>query len=325
MMTYSVSKLLYPKPTHIDCGHLDVGDHHHLYYEVSGAENGYPVIYLHGGPGAGCSGQEHRFFDPDYFKIILFDQRGAGRSLPYASTDHNSPESLVEDIEALRQYLKLPSFALAGGSWGSCLAMLYTLKYPQYVRRLVLRGIFFGDGRGAKHIIEENGAASVQPEYFEQYAYAAFIPENARHNLTQMYYDIFQYGDEDTQIEAAMRFDIWDTSIAYAAPNRKAIQSIKRNPRKSLALTKLFFHFTVNFFLKHDYKADILQKINLLQNLPIDIIHGECDWICPVDNAYELKRYCPHADLNIVLGAGHTMADPLIRDTFIKTLNGWRA
>lgn len=320
-----MSDILYPKPHKIDSGHLDVGDGHEIYYEVSGNPLGYPVVYLHGGPGAGFSGQEHRFFDPEYYRVILFDQRGAGRSLPYAETKHNSPETLIADINRLRKHLDIGSWAVSGGSWGSALALLYTIKYPQHVHRLLLRGVFFADARGAKHIIEENGgAASTQPKYFEQYAHAPFVPETARQNLTQMYHDVFEYGDEKTQIDAAMRFDLWDTSIAYAQINENALKAIKRNPRRSLALTKLFFHFTVNHYLKKDYKKHIIDNLDLLAKMPIDIVHGECDWICPVDNAYELKQRCPHANLNVVLGAGHTMADPLIKEAFVERLDLWR-
>ena len=318
-----MSDLLYPKPSNVHSGHLEVSDGHELYYEISGNPDGFPVLYLHGGPGAGFSGAEHRYFDPDYYQVIIFDQRGAGRSLPYAETKNNSPEHLVADIEVLRKFLRLSNWSIAGGSWGSCLALLYATKYPNLVNRLMLRGIFYGDIKGAKHIIEKDGAATIQPEYFEQYAHAPFVPESARHNLTQMYHDVFEYGDEKTQIDAAMRFDIWDTSIAYVQPNKKAIQNIRRNPGRSLALTKLFFHFTVNHYAKRDYKKDIFKKIETLKDIPIDIIHGECDWICPVANAYELKQKCPHANMNIVLGAGHTMADPEIRDSVIQTLNRW--
>ncbi len=320
-----MSEFLYPKPHKIEADHLDVGHDHQIYYEVSGNPDGVSIVHLHGGPGAGFSGREHRFFDPDYYRIILFDQRGAGRSLPYAETKHNSPETLIVDIHKLRKHLNIGSWAVSGGSWGSSLALLYATKYPQNVDRLLLRGVFFADARGSRHIIEANGgAAAIQPKYFEQYAYAPYVPESARQNLTQMYHDVFAYGDEKTQIDAAMRFDLWDTSIAYAQLNEKALQSIKRNPRRSLALAKLFFHFTVNYYIKNDYKKEILDKLDLLAKMPIDIVHGECDWICPVDNAYELKRKCPHANLNIVLGAGHTMADPLIKQAFIETLNNWR-
>lgn len=315
---------LHPKPEYVEKDYLDVGDGHEIYYEVSGPEDGYPILYLHGGPGAGTSGAEHRYFDTSFYKVILFDQRGAGKSKPYAETNDNSPEHLLSDIENLRKHLDISSWAICGGSWGSTLGLLYATKYPQHVTRMLLRGIFFGDYRGSLHIIEAHGAASIQPEYFQQYAEAPYVPEAARHNLTQAYHDILMYGDKETQIEAAMRFDIWDNSIAYAQPNTKALDFIRRNPERSLGLSKLFFHFVVNHYAHKDYKHQIISKLEVLQKMPIDIIHGECDWICPVENAIELKRRCPNANLNIVLAGGHTVGDPIIKQEIIDTLERWK-
>ncbi len=319
-----MSDELYPKPENVESGHLDVGDGHQIYYEVSGNDDGYPVVYLHGGPGAGISGMEHRYFDTSFYKVILFDQRGAGKSLPYAEVEHNSPEHLIADIEKLRKHLGITTWAVCGGSWGSTLAMLYATKHPERVRRLLLRGIFFGDYKSSLYIIESDGAASIQPEYFQQYAEAPYVPEAARHNLVQAYHDILMYGDRETQIEAAMRFHVWDASIAYAQVNKKVLEGIRRHPEQSLALSKLFFHFVLDSYAKHDYKKQILDHIEVLQRMPIDIIHGECDWICPVENAQELKARCPNANLNIVPGAGHTMADELIWRAFIQTLDRWK-
>lgn len=317
--------MLHPLPENIESGYLPVGNRHKLYYEVSGNPEGVPILYLHGGPGGGISGREHQYFNPEKYKIILLDQRGAGKSTPYASTNHNSPEYLIEDLERLRRHLDIKNWIVTGGSWGSCLALLYTIKYPKRAKRLLLRGLFFGDLKGAQYIIEEWGAAQTQPKYFEQYARAPFVPKDAQSNLTKMYYEIFEMGTRATQLNAALRFNLWDTSIAYREINEDALEAVRADKKKSLALAKLFFHFTVNAFALNDYKGRIFSKETLLKNIRVDIVHGECDWICPVQNAYEFKALCPHASVNIVPGGGHTMADPLIRDAFIETIENWGA
>ncbi|MCB9965085.1 MAG: prolyl aminopeptidase [Rhodospirillales bacterium] len=317
-------KRLYPKPTDVTSGFLDVGNGHRLYYEVSGPPDGFPVLYLHGGPGAGCSGQEHRYFDPSFYRVILMDQRGAGKSTPYAETAHNSPEFLLQDIETLRKHLHIQKWAIAGGSWGTCLALLYAVKHPQHVLRLLLRGLFFGDPAGARHLAEEGGASAIQPKYFEQYAHAPFIPPEARHNLIMAYHDILTFGDAPTRLEAAKRFDLWDTSIAFAHLNEPVLKTIENNPEGSLALATLFFHYARHYYTDSHLKGKIFAGKHALDDMLIDVIHGECDWICPVENAYEFKKYVPHANLTVILAGGHSMGDPLIRDAFVTTLNRWQ-
>ena len=208
-----MSYTLYKETAPYEKGLFPVGDGHELYYERFGNKNGIPIIYLHGGPGAGCSFSEYCLFNLDYCNVLLFDQRGAGKSVPYAETKNNSIDKLVEDIETFLQHIGVDQWTICGGSWGSALGMFYATKYPQYVEQMLLNGIFFADQTGAQHIIEENGSAKENlNKYFE--AYRDYIPKTERKDgLMLPYYKRLMSPDIDQSVEAARLFDMWDTSI----------------------------------------------------------------------------------------------------------------
>ncbi len=312
---------LYPKKKPFDTGYLSVGDGHTIYYEQAGNPEGQTVVYLHGGPGAGCSFNESRYFNSDYYHIIMFDQRGAGKSRPYASVENNTIAILIDDLEKLRQHLDIKNWYVVGGSWGSTFALLYSREHTERVGRLLVRGVFFGDNKGVANIVEDGGANLLRSDYFAQYR--NLIPVEDRENgLLQPYYNLLVNGSDQERVEAAKHFHLWDTSIATYKINESWLSGIVAEPEKSLSISRLFFHFA-----KHEFKPEnrntILTPNDKLKQIPLDIVHGENDLICPVENARVLKRAYPDSKLHVVLYTGHAMAETGIENKFLEITKRW--
>lgn len=303
-------------------GYIGVGGGHSLYFERHGNPHGIPVVWLHGGPGGGCSFNEHKYFNLDHYDLLIFDQRGAGKSTPFASTEENSIDLLIDDIEVLRRHFKHKSWHVAGGSWGSALALLYTLKYPKSVDRLLLRGIFFADRKGAYHIIEPDGAAArfQHMKWFQDYR--DLIPEAERaQGLMIPYYNRLTKGDRDVAVEAALRFMLWDTAICTLEPCQDFLDKIQADPQASLALSRIYFHYIVHEFDDAN-RNKILDGFAKL-DIPVDIVHGMQDWICPVENAQALHRACRNSNLKILENCGHSMIEPAMQQAFRLISDRW--
>lgn len=314
--------MLYPEHEAYETGLFDAGDGHQLHYARYGNPAGEPVVYLHGGPGAGCSYQEYRFFDPDYYNVLLFDQRGAGKSLPFAGTHHNDIPALVRDIESLRKHFGFERWHVTGGSAGSMLAMFYAASHPERVGRLLLRGIFFGDEEDAHDLIDGNGTvAKSRNRWFADYL-NHIPPEERTAGLAIPYSKRLNSSNENEAIEAARLFHLWDASIVTMLPQQHILDKINQNPKGSLPISKIFFHFVVNEYMKHDYKRFLLDAMQKWTG-PVDIIHGRQDWICPVENAVELHRACPNSNLTIIDNCGHGMVEPGLQRAFIEVTDGW--
>lgn len=288
---------------------LDVGHGHKLYVVEFGNPKGFPVVYLHGGPGAGHNPAFQKSFNPDFYRIIMFDQRGCGQSTPFASLEQNTIGDLVDDIEKLRRHLGIEKWTVGGGSWGSALAMFYTRKYPDVVQNMLLRGLFFATREGADWIGEEGKTVPKDQIYFDDYR--DLIPEDirARDGLIKSYDRIMKNGSYAEQCEAAKRFMIWDTSIAFyniedALPH---IENIQKNPEAEIPITKFYLHYTLNEY-DDRFKSELL-SVEAFRHIPIDLIHGEDDRICPVSNTFDFCAGYPHAKAHIVKGAGHAGAD----------------
>jgi len=311
---------LYPEQNPYESGYLDVGDGHQLAFNRYGNPKGKPVVYLHGGPGAGTS-WEYRLFDPMHYNILLFDQRGAGHSKPYGEIQNNSIETLVADIEKFRIATGVDKWDITGGSWGSALAMFYTTAHPERVGRVLLRGVFFADKKGAKHIIEADGsAAHNRNSLFDEYE--NFIPRDERvHGLMLPYYQRLIHGSPAVALEAARLFDRWDTSIATYELKPAWLEDINASPMNSLALSRLFFHFSVNHF-HDDRRAQLLMAMARIDS-PVFIVHGRQDHICPVENAILLDRFCKRSTLAIIDKCGHAMGEPELASAFIAVTDGW--
>jgi len=300
---------MYPEQEPYFKDYLDVGDGHTLYYEQCGNPDGLPVVFLHGGPGGGFHVDSRRLFDPNKYRIILFDQRGAGRSRPYASLSDNTISHLISDIEKIRQAVDVDKWMVCGGSWGSALSLLYAIAHKEHVKRLIVTGISLADPYGVNWFVEEGGVSRMMPDWFE--AYKQFIPpEKREQGLGRAYYDILVNGDpEDPHvIEAAKNFDLWDTSILRHNIPKDILSEIKQNPEESVALGRIFF-----YFITHEYKDGnkwhILDNAKKMGDIPCDIIHGRYDMICPAENAWALHSAYTNSNIHVVEDGGHSILD----------------
>ena len=304
-----------------DTGHIRVSDVHELYYEQCGTPNGKPVVFLHGGPGAGLIPDYRRFFDPSAYRVILFEQRGSGRSRPHASLDDNTTWHLVADIEKIREEFGIDQWLVFGGSWGSTLALAYAVTHPERVRGLVLRGIFLCRPKEIRWFYEEGlGASAIYPDNWEEYL--SIIPEAERGDLIGAYYRRLTSDDESTRFEAAKAWATWEGSALKLLPDQKVIDDFTE-PDKAIAVARIECHYFVNncFFETDNYLLEHLERI---RHIPAVIVHGRYDVICPVMNAWDLHRAWPEAELNIIPDAGHAATERGIIDALVRATDGFR-
>jgi proline iminopeptidase len=314
-------KTLYPAVEPYDSGHIRVSPVHQLYYEQCGVPNGKPVVFLHGGPGAGLVPDYRRFFDPDAYRIILFEQRGAGRSIPHASLDDNTTWHLVEDIEQIREHFGVEQWLVFGGSWGSTLALAYAESHPERVRGLVLRGIFLCRPREIRWFYEDShGASAIFPDNWEPYF--SLIPEGERGDMIRAYYRRLTSDDESVRLEAAKAWAKWEASALKLLPDQSLIDEFTE-PDKALAVARIECHYFVNncFFETDNY---LLEQLERIRHIPAVIVHGRYDVICPVMNAWDLHRAWPEAELNIIPDAGHAATERGIIDALVRATDGFR-
>ena len=294
----------YPAIEPFQSAFLDVGQGHRLYYEQSGNPHGKPVVVLHGGPGGGSSPPMRRFFNPDTYRIVIFDQRGSGRSTPHASLEHNTTSDLVGDIEILREALQIRRWQVFGGSWGSTLALAYAEAHPERVSELVLRGIFMLRPREL-HWFYQQGASDLFPDLWENFL--APIPEAERGDLLHAYHRRLTGDDPEEQMRAARAWSIWEGATSFLYPNTEAVQSFGAD-QHALAMARIESHYFVNGgFMAPGQLFDQLDRI---RNTPAVIVQGRYDVVCPPVTAWELHRAWPEAHLELVPDAGHSAFDP---------------
>lgn len=282
--------------------HLKVDDVHTLYIEECGNPEGQPVLFLHGGPGGAVSEASRRFFDPEYYRIILFDQRGSGQSTPFLSLYNNTILYSVKDIELIRQHLGIETWFVFGGSYGSTLALTYAIHYPQHVAHLILRGIFLGRQEDVDWLFKF-GASEFYPEEFAKFKQHVLSSQQA--DLVSAYYRLMTSGDEVIRNAACKAWSDWEGGIVTMVK-----PAIKNHQIESydLSLGLLEAHYFVNqMFWKEDNY--ILNRIQPLESIPMAIFHGRYDVDCRVSGAYELAEACPHADLTIVELAAHSPSE----------------
>jgi proline iminopeptidase len=310
---------MYPdiEPYHKDF--LQVSPIHKLYYEECGNPQGLPVIYLHGGPGAGSTPPFRRFFDPSFYHIILFDQRGAGQSQPYASLEENPPWDLVADLERLRAHLNLPRWLVFGGSWGSTLALVYAINHPEVVTGLILRGIYLGRHWENQWLFQE-GASYFFPDPWRHYV--DLIPAAERGDLIGAYYQRLTADDLATRLEASRRWAGWEDSVARLIPAPSKDPATTR-PDEQLAIARTECHYFVNelFYPSDNY---ILEHAAAIRHIPTRIVHGRYDLICPIRSAFELVEQLPQADFRIIPDAGHTSMEPGIAAALVQATDDFR-
>lgn len=295
---------------------LQVDKIHSIYVEECGNPDGIPVLFLHGGPGIGCDAEHRRFFDPLRFRIILFDQRGSGRSKPHANLINNTTQSLVSDIEKIRNHCKVNKWILFGGSWGATLALIYAQKYPKHVASMVLRGTFLGRRQDLQWFYQEGGASRIFPEYWRNFV--ELIDYNKRDNLVKAYYELLTGEDEVICMAAAKSWSRWESVCATLDPNPHIEQQLVQ-PHVALGLARIESHYFVNKLFVED--NSILKNIHYIAHIPSVIVHGRYDMICPLDNAYELHTAWPVSSLHIVRDAGHAACEAGMINALISAID----
>jgi len=285
---------------------------HQLYIEECGNPDGLPVLFLHGGPGAGCAPFHRRFYDPAIYRIVLFDQRGAGRSTPHAELEGNTSQALVADIEAIREHLGIENWLVFGGSWGSTLALLYAQTHTDRVLALVLRGIFLCRPEDISWFYQ-HGASRIFPEYWEQYL--APIEEDQRHDMVSAYYRLLTGEDEGKRLEAARAWSLWEGRTISLLPCAQTDDSFG-NAHFALSMARIECHYFMNdSFLEPN---QLLRDAHKIAHIPTVIVHGRYDVVCAVDNAFALHAAMPHADLQIIANAGHAASEEGIVDALVS-------
>lgn len=308
-------RTLYPDIEPFDAGMLKVDDRHALYYEQCGNPKGKPVVLLHGGPGGGCNAKMRRFHDPAKYRIVLFDQRGAGRSTPHADLVDNTTWDLVADIEKLRESLGIEKWQVFGGSWGSTLALAYAQAHPRHVTGLVLRGIFMLRRWELQWFYQE-GASRLFPDAWEHYV--AAIPEAERGDFITAFHERLTSDDEATRLAAARAWSVWEGATSFLRIDGDFVSG-HEDPAFALAFARIENHYFVNkgFFEVDD---QLLRDMYRIVDIPGVIVHGRYDVVCPVQNAWDLHKAWPKAELAITPTSGHSAfeaenVDALVRAT----------
>ena len=297
-------KQLYPEIEPFNEFQLQVSDLHTIHIEESGNPEGKPVIFLHGGPGGGIEPIYRQYFNPEKWRIIIFDQRGCGRSTPHAELSENTTWDLITDIEKIREYLKIKKWVVFGGSWGSTLSMTYAIKHPSRCKALILRGIFMLRKKEINWFYQE-GASYIYPDAWEYYL--APIPENERADLVAAYYKRLTSSDDKVRIGAAKAWSIWEASTSKLFQSDNYLHHFEE-PSVAEAFARIECHYFTNggFFDTDEWLLDNVDKI---RHIPTVIVQGRYDVVCPIISAWDLHRNFPEADFEIIQDAGHSMTE----------------
>ncbi|MBU0278969.1 MULTISPECIES: prolyl aminopeptidase [unclassified Gemella] len=299
---------------------IKVDEQHTIYYEESGNPKGQPVIFLHGGPGCGSSPTCRRYFAPEFYRIIVFDQRGSGKSTPHACLENNDTWHIIEDIEKIRQALNIEKWLVFGGSWGATLALCYAIKHPERVQGLVLRGIFLGRREDIEWIYEIGGASNIQPEAFEKYI--SIIPEEERKDIISAYYRRLTSDDREDREQAAKEWSMWEGNLVTLLPDPNLENSFGEiNYAISMATIECHFWMNNMFWDDDNY---ILNNVDVIKDVPTIIVHGRYDIDCRVIGAYELSKKLNNCELNVVVASGHSSGEAGIVDGLIKATDKFR-
>jgi len=313
-------RLAYPEIQPYASGRLKVSDVHELYYEECGNRHGKPVVIVHGGPGGGCNTSLRRLHNPLAYRIILFDQRGCGRSTPYACLENNTTWDLVEDMEKLRHHLGIEKWQLLGGSWGSTLSLAYAQSHPEQVSELVLRGIFT-IRKSEIDWFYQGGCNLLFADAWEEFI--APIPENERHDMVGAYYQRLTGDEPQVQQTAARAWSQWEGSTISLRPDPSRIARFGSD-RFAIAFARIECHYFINGgFMESD--DQLLANMGKIQHIPGVIVQGRYDVVTPMKTAWELSKAWPKADLKIIVDAGHATTEPGIIDALITATDGFAA
>ncbi|MDB4125824.1 prolyl aminopeptidase [Candidatus Marinimicrobia bacterium] len=295
---------------------LKVSDLHTINVEESGNKEGKPVIFLHGGPGGGIEPIYRQYFNPEKWRIIIFDQRGCGKSTPSSELKHNTTWDLVADIEKIREYLGIKKWTVFGGSWGSTLSLSYAVTHPDKCSELILRGIFLLREKELKWFYQD-GASYIYPDAWEKYITP--IPEDKRHNMMEAYYNILTGDDKEKRYEAAKAWSIWEASTSKLIQNPKSLHHFEDEEVADI-FARIECHYFINkgFF---EYDGWLLDQIDKVRHIPCVIIQGRYDVVCPMITAWDLHKKWPEANFHIVSDSGHSMLEEGIRNKLIDCTN----
>jgi proline iminopeptidase len=304
---------LYPPRQPYNEGELKVSDIHTIHFEESGNPEGKPIVLLHGGPGGGCPPFYRQYFDPEKWRLVMFDQRGCGQSKPHAELQENTTWDLVSDIEKLREYLNIQQWVVFGGSWGSTLSLAYSQTHPDRCKGLILRGIFMLRQKEIRWFYQE-GASYIFPDAWEEYVKP--IPINERDDLLTAYYQRLTSPDAHIRLEAARAWSIWEGSTSRLFPDLDLKQSFGID-----AFAEAFARIECHYFINKGFiepEDKLLLDIDRIRKIPAVIVQGRYDVVCPMISAWELHRAWPEAEFIVVADAGHSMSEPGIRTCLIE-------
>lgn len=320
----SVPRELYPPIEPFFTGFLKVSDGHEIYYELSGKQGGAPAVFLHGGPGAGTSPKQRRFFDPAHYMIILFDQRGAGKSRPFASLENNTTQKLVEDMEQLRETLNVDKWLVFGGSWGSTLALAYSQAHPNRVSSLVLRGIFLVRPEEIKFFYQE-GSSWIFPDAWDDYL--AAIPESEHGDLVRAYHSRLTSPDAAVRQPACKAWSVWEGRTSKLLMDSDVVAQFSGDAfAESLARIEAHYFVNEGFF---DWKGEdnLIHptRIARLAGIPAVIVQGRYDVVCPMRSAWDLHKAWPAAEFIVIPDSGHSAFDVGIQRALLDATDRFRA
>ena len=306
-------EILYPKLNPYKKGYLNVSGGYKLYYELCGNPSGIPVLFLHGGPGAGFTENDRRYFNPNKYNIILFDQRGAGKSKPFASLKANKTDKLVEDIIRILKFLKIKKIFLFGGSWGSSLALIYAIRYPETVIGMLLRGIYLCRPKDDKHYLAN--VKSFNPEAWNRLV--SLVPKEARKDILAYYHKQMLSKDAKTREKFTFEWSYYEISISrLLIEQNDVLNALKQFSYRSMSPIEVYY-LKNNCFIERDY---ILKNAGKLSKIPISIVHGRYDLICPPEAAYELHKKLKNSKLHFVL-AGHSASEEEIQKKLVSEMD----
>ena len=306
---------LYPAIKPYNSGFLRVSDVHQIYFEECGNPKGKPAVFLHGGPGGGTDPKMRRFFDPKRYRIVLFDQRGSGKSTPLASLEANTTWDLVADTEKVREHLGIGKWLVFGGSWGSTLALAYAETHPERVTEIVLRGVFLLRRSELEWFYQNpEGAASIYPDLWE--TYVEQIPEAERGDMMAAYYKRLTSPDREVLRKAAVAWSVWEGATSYLRLKEDYVAKFKEDAAYAGAFARIECHYFVNRgFLKSDNQ--LIDDVGRIRHIPAVIVQGRYDMVCPMRSAWHLHKAWPEADLRIVGEAGHSAFEPGITSELV--------
>ncbi|KYG68574.1 prolyl aminopeptidase [Bdellovibrio bacteriovorus] len=309
----------YPSIEPNNSGMLKVSDIHTLYWEECGNPLGKPVVFLHGGPGGGVAPDHRRFFDPKAYRIILFDQRGSGKSTPCAELRENNTWELIKDIETIRSMLKIDTWVVFGGSWGSTLALTYAISHPERVKALVLRGIFLCRPSEIKWFYQE-GASEIFPDVWDEYLKP--IPVAERGDMVTAYYKRLTHENSEVRLQAAKAWSKWEAATSRLIVDQNAIDEFD-DPEYALSFARIECHYFTNnaFFSTNNW---ILENIEAIRKIPAVIVQGRYDVVCPARSAWDLHKAWPEAKFTIIPDSGHAAAEPGTRSALIEATDSFK-